>query len=119
MATKILALTDPLGTCVLRPPCQEAASIRGFARPSRASPSAIRRRQGFNINTIIADLNDRVARIVIQHDPRRALPPPLDLEASDRELLLHPSVCQDNSNQSFEASIDRNRGITHHGAQQT
>ncbi|MCA0002912.1 MULTISPECIES: hypothetical protein [Mesorhizobium] len=118
MATKILALTDPLGTCVLRPPSGGRFDtgfrprIEGVAFGDPIADT------GFNINTIIADLNERGARIAIQHDPRRALPPPLDLEASsDRELLLHPSVWQDNSNQSFEASIDRNPGITHDGPQ--
>ncbi|CAH2394237.1 conserved hypothetical protein [Mesorhizobium ventifaucium] len=78
---------------MLRPPVRRPLRYGGFRPPIKGvafgDPNAD---TGFNSNTIIADLNERGAKIVIQHDPRRALPPPL--ASSDRGLLLHPSVCQ-------------------------
>ena len=82
MTTKILALTDALGNLVRFvllpghrfdtvgvPPLIDGLSFGGLIAD-----------MAFDSNTIIADLNERGAKIVIAQHPRRASPLPLDAE---------------------------------------
>ena len=82
MTTKILALTDALGNLVrfvLLPgnrfdtvgvaPLIDGLTFGGFIAD-----------KAFDSNSIIADLNERGAKIVISQHPRRASPLPIDAE---------------------------------------
>jgi transposase len=82
MTTKILALTDSLG-CLVRfvllpghrfdtvgvPPLIEGIEFGGLIAD-----------KAFDSNAIIADLNERGAKIVISQHPRRAQPLEIDAE---------------------------------------
>jgi transposase len=82
MTTKILALTDALGNLVrfvLLPGHRfdtvgVAPLIDGIAFGGLIADKA------FDSNHIIAELNERGAKIVISQHPRRAVPLPLDAE---------------------------------------
>ena len=80
MTTKILALTDALGNLVRFvllpghrydtvgvPPLIEGVAFGGLIAD-----------MAFDSNTIIADLNERGAKVVIAQHPRRACPLPID-----------------------------------------
>jgi transposase len=82
MTTKILALTDALGNLVrfvLLPghrfdtvgvaPLIDGLAFEGFIADT-----------AFDSNTIIADLNERGAKVVISQHPRRASPLSIDAE---------------------------------------
>ena len=100
MTTKILALTDALGNLVrfvLMPGHRfdtvgVAPLIDGLAFDGFIADKA------FDSNSIIADLNERGAKIVISQHPRRASPLPIDAEIykwrPDREFLLQAQGIQ-------------------------
>ena len=100
MTTKILALTDALGNLVrfvLLPGHRfdtvgVAPLIDGIAFGGLIADKA------FDSNAIIADLNERGAKIVISQHPRRALPAAgrrtLQVAAPDREFLLQAQGIQ-------------------------
>jgi len=101
MTTKILALTDALGNLVrfvLLPGHRfdtvgVAPLIDGIAFGGLIADKA------FDSNAIIANLNERGAKIVISQHPRRALPLRLDTELykwrpPDREFLLQAQGIQ-------------------------
>jgi len=82
MTTKILALTDALGNLVRFvllpgqrydtigvPPLIEGLAFGGLIAD-----------MAFDSNTIIADLNERGAKVVIAQHPRRASPLPIDAD---------------------------------------
>ncbi|TJV45097.1 MAG: IS5 family transposase [Mesorhizobium sp.] len=118
MTTKILALTDALGNLVrfvLLPGHRfdtvgVAPLIDGVAFGGLIADKA------FDSNTIIADLNERGAKIVISQHPRRALPLPLDLDLYKWRHLIENFFCKlkefkriamraDKTDQSFNAII--------------
>ncbi|UVK48865.1 IS5 family transposase (plasmid) [Mesorhizobium sp. AR07] len=118
MTTKILALTDALGNLVrfvLLPGHRfdtvgVAPLIDGVAFGGLIADKA------FDSNTIIADLNERGAKIVISQHPRRALPLPLDFELYKWRHLIENFFCKlkefkriamraDKTDQSFNAII--------------
>lgn len=82
MTTKILALTDALGNLVrfVLMPGQRfdtvgvAPLIEGLAFDALIADKA------FDSNSIIADLNERGAKVVISQHPRRIPPLTIDLE---------------------------------------
>lgn len=82
MTTKILALTDALGNLVrfVLMPGQRfdtvgvAPLIEGLAFDALIADKA------FDSNSIIADLNERGAKVVISQHPRRIPPLAIDLE---------------------------------------
>ena len=89
MTTKILALTDALGNLVrfvLLPghrfdtvgvaPLIDGLAFGGFIAD-----------KAFDSNSIIAELNERGAKIVISQHPRRALPLPIDAELDSGRLV--------------------------------
>jgi transposase len=103
MTTKILALTDALGNLVrfvLMPGHRfdtvgVAPLIDGLAFDGFIADKA------FDSNSIIADLNERGAKIVISQHPRRAVPLPIDAEINKwRHLIEISSVSSRNSNAS-------------------
>ena len=118
MTTKILALTDALGNLVrsvLRPghrfdtvgvpPLIDGLSFVGLIAD-----------KAFDSNSIIADLNEHSAKIVISQHPRRASPLPLDTELYKWRHLIENFFCKlkdfkriamraDKTDQSFNAII--------------
>ena len=118
MTTKILALTDALGNLVrfvLLPGHRfdtvgVAPLIDGLAFGGLIADKA------FDSNSIIADLNERGAKIVISQHPRRAVPLPLDAELYKWRHLIENFFCKlkefkriamraDKTDQSFAAII--------------
>src|ERR1700694_3479679 len=118
MTTKILALTDALGNLVrfvLLPghrfdtvgvaPLIDGLTFDGFIAD-----------KAFDSNSIIADLNERGAKIVISQHPRRASPLPIDAEIYKWRHLIENFFCKlkefkriamraDKTDQSFAANI--------------
>src|SRR5258707_2112220 len=118
MTTKILALTDALGNLVrfvLLPghrfdtvgvaPLIDGLTFGGFIAD-----------KAFDSNSIIADLNERGAKIVISQHPRRASPLPVDAELYKWRHLIEKffrkikefkriSMRADKTDQSFAANI--------------
>lgn len=118
MTTKILALTDALGNLVrfrLMPGHRfdtvgVAPLIDGIAFGALLADKA------FDSNDIVADLNERGAKVVISQQPRRSKPIPLDAEMYKWRHLIENFFCKlkefkriamraCKTNQSFEAMI--------------
>ena len=118
MTTKILALTDALGNLVrfvLLPGHRfdtvgVAPLIDGIAFGGLIADKA------FDSNAIIANLNERGAKIMISQHPRRALPLRLDTELYKWRHLIENFFCKlkefkriamraDKTDQSFAAII--------------
>ena len=96
MTTKILALNDALGNLVrfvLMPghrfdtvgvaPLIDGLAFEGFIAD-----------KAFDSNSIIADLNERGAKIVISQHPRRASPLPIDAEIYKWRHLIENFFCK-------------------------
>ena len=96
MTTKILALTDALGNLVrfhLMPGNRYdsigvAPLIEGIAFGALLADKA------FDSNNIVADLNERGAKIVISQHPRRTKPIPLDEEMYKWRHLIENFFCK-------------------------
>jgi transposase len=118
MTTKILALTDALGNLVrfeLLPghrfdTVAVAPLIDGIAFDALIADKA------FDSGTIIADLNERGAKVVISQHPRRAKQLPVDAEMYKWRHLIENFFCKlkefkriamraDKTDQSFSAFI--------------
>ena len=118
MTTKILALTDALGNLVrfvLLPghrfdtvgvaPLIDGLTFEGFIAD-----------KAFDSNALIAELDERGAKVVISQHPRRASPLPLDAEMYQWRHLIENFFCKlkefkriamrsDKTDQSFSAMI--------------
>jgi transposase len=118
MTTKILALTDALGNLVRFTllPGQRfdtvglAPLIEGVAFEALIADTA------FDSNDIVADLNERGAKVVIAQHPRRTKPLNIDGEMYKWRHLIENFFCKlkefkrialrsDKTDQSFEAMI--------------
>ena len=118
MTTKILALTDALGNLVRFTllPGQRfdtvglAPLIEGVACEALIADTA------FDSNDIVADLNERGAKVVIAQHPRRTKPLNIDCEMSQWRHLIENFFCKlkefkrialrvDKTDQSFAAMI--------------
>jgi transposase len=118
MSTKILALTDALGNLV------RFVLLPGHRFDTVGVPpllhglafEALIADQAFDSNTIIADLNERGAKIVIAQHQRRARKLPIDAEMYKWRHLIENFFCKlkefkriamrsDKTDQSFEAMI--------------
>jgi len=96
MTTKILALTDALGNLVhfVLLPGQRfdtvgvAPLIKGIEFAGLIADKA------FDSNEIIADLNERGAKIVISQHPRRAEPLRIDLDIYKWRHLIENFFCK-------------------------
>ncbi|AEG56912.1 IS5/IS1182 family transposase [Sinorhizobium meliloti] len=119
MTTKILALTDAFGNLVRFvllpghryhtvgvPPLIDGVAFGALIADDKA----------FDSNTIIADLDERGAKVVISQHPRRAEPLPFDAEMYKWRHLIKNFFCKlkefkriamraDKTDQSFNASI--------------
>jgi transposase len=126
MTTKILALTDALG-CLVRfellpghrfdtvgvPPLIEGMEFGGLIAD-----------KAFDSNVIIAELNERGAKIVISQHPRRATPLPIDAEIYKWRHLIENffgrlkefkriAMRSDKTDQSFSAMIYLASAVIH------
>ena len=118
MTTKILALTDALGNLVrfVLLPGQRfdtagvAPLIEGLEFDALIADKA------FDSNDIIADLDDRGAKVVISQHPRRAIALQIDTEMYKWRHLIENFFCKlkefkrvamraDKTDQSFKAMI--------------
>jgi Transposase and inactivated derivatives len=118
MTTKILALTDALGNLV------RFALLPGHRFDTVGVPALIEglcfdaliADKAFDSNAIIADLNERGAKIIISQHPRRTKPLPFDAEMYKWRHLVENFFCKlkefkriamrvDKTDQSFSANI--------------
>ena len=126
MTTKILALTDALGNLVrfeLLPGHRfdtvgVAPLIQGIEFGGLLGDKA------FDSNTIIAELDDRGAKVVISQHPRRAIPREIDAEIYKWRHLIENFFCKlkefkriamrsDKTDRSFSAMIHLAAAVIH------
>jgi len=118
MTTKILALTDALGNLVrfVLLPGQRFDTVGMPPLINGISFGALIADKAFDSNTLIADLDERGAKIVISQHPRRAKPLALDREMYKWRHLIENFFCKlkdfkriamraDKTDQSFVAII--------------
>jgi transposase len=118
MTTKILALTDALGNLVrfVLLPGHRFDTVGVPPLLEGVSFEALIADKAFDSDTIIADLNERGAKIVISQHPRRAIPIPIDVEMYKWRHLIENFFCKlkefkriamraDKTDQSFSAII--------------
>src|SRR3546814_12610723 len=116
MSTKIMALTYALGNLVrfVLLPVLRIDTVGMQPLIDGLCCCALIADKTFDSNTIIADLNERGAKIVISQHPRRAKPLPLDTEMYKWRHLIENFFCKlkefkriamraDKTDQSFNA----------------
>ena len=113
MTTKILALTDALGNLVrfVLLPGQRFDTVGVAPLIDGLSFGALLGDKAFDSNVIIADLNERGAKVVISQHPRRTFPLPIDrrdvqMASSDRKLLLQTQRVQTHRHARRQISTD-------------
>lgn len=96
MTTKILALADALGNLVrfVLLPGQRFDTVGVEPLIQCLSFGALIADKASDSNTIIADLNERGAKIVISQHPRRTKPIPLDAEMYKWRHLIENFFCK-------------------------
>ena len=118
MTTKILALTDALGNLVrfVLLPGQRFDTVGVPPLIEGVEFGALIADKAFDSNDIIANLNERGAKIVISQHPRRTTPLPIDTEMYKWRHLIENFFCKlkefkriamrtDKTDQSFQAMI--------------
>ena len=118
MTTKILALTDALGNLVrfVLLPGQRFDTVGVAPLIDGIEFDALIADKAFDANAIIADLDERGAKVVISQHPRRASPRPIDEEMYKWRHLIENFFCKlkefkriamraDKTDQSFQAMI--------------
>jgi transposase len=118
MTTKILALTDALGNLVrfVLLPGQRFDTVGVAPLIEGIEFGALIADMAFDTNDIIAELDQRGAKVVIAQHPRRATPPHSAAERYKGRHLIENFVCKlkefkriamraDKTDQSFEAMI--------------
>ena len=118
MTTKILALTDALGNLVrfVLLPGQRFDTIGVPPLIANIEFGGLIADKAFDSNSIIADLNERKAEIVISQHPRRSRPTPIDLDIYKWRHLIENffgklkefkriAMRSDKTDQSFSAMI--------------
>lgn len=119
MTTKILALTDALGTLVrfVLLPGHRFDTVGVPPLIDGVSFDALIADNAFDSNSIIDELNERGAKIVISQHPRRASPLPIDEEMYNWRHLIENFFCKlkefkriamraDKTDDSFKAMIN-------------
>jgi transposase len=96
MTTKILALTDALGNLVrfVLLPGHRFDTVGVPPLLDGVSFEALIADKAFDSDTIITDLNERGAKIVISQHPRRTKPLPLDTEIYKWRHLIENFFCK-------------------------
>jgi transposase len=118
MTTKVLALTDALGNLVRfrLMPGNRFDSIGVAPLSDGVAFGGLIADKAFDSNAIVADLNERGAKIVISQHPRRAKPIPMDAEMYKWRHLIENFFCKlkefkriamraDKTDQSFKANV--------------
>jgi transposase len=118
MTTKILALTDALGNLVrfVLLPGQRFDTVGVPPLIEGIEFGALIADTAFDTNDLIANLNDRGAKIVISQHPRRTAPRQIDTEMYKWRHLIENFFCRlkefkrialraDKTDQSFKAMI--------------
>ncbi len=118
MTTKILALTDALGNLVrfVLLPGHRFDTVGVPPLVDGLDFGALIADKAFDSNAIIADLDQRGAKVVISQHPRRTKPLPLDTEMYKWRHLIENFFCKlkefkriamraDKTDQSFKAII--------------
>ena len=118
MTTKILALTDALGNLVrfVLLPGQRYDTVGVEPLIDGLSFDALIADKAFDSNAIIADLNERAAKVVVSQHPRRAKPLPIVDEMYKWRHLIENFFCKlkefkriamraDKTDQSFSAIV--------------
>jgi len=118
MTTKILALTAALGNLVrfVLLPGQRFDTVGVPPLIAGIEFAALIADKAFDSNDIIAELNQRGAKIVISQHPRRTAPLPIDTEMYKWRHLIENFFCKlkefkrialraDKTDQSFQAMI--------------
>lgn len=126
MTTKILALTDALGSLVrfvLMPGHRfDTVGIAPLIRDIEFG--ALLGDKAFDSNAIIADLDERGAKVVISQHPRRASPRQIDAEIYKWRHLIENFLCKlkefkriamrsDKTDHSFSAMIQLAAAVIH------
>ena len=119
MTTKILALTDALGNLVrfVLMPGHRFDTVGVAPLLQGLSFDGLIADKAFDSNHIIADLNERGAKIVISQHPRRTVPVQIDAEIYKWRHLIENFFCKlkefkriamraDKTDQSFAAMIN-------------
>jgi len=96
MTTKILALTDALGNLVrfILLPGQRYDTVGVPPLIEGLDFEALIADKAFDTNTIIADLNERGAKVVISQHPRRTSSLAIDLEMYKWRHLIENFFCK-------------------------
>ena len=96
MTTKILALTDALGNLVrfVLLPGQRFDTVGVAPLLNGVDFAALIADKAFDSNDIIADLNQRAAKIVIAQHPRRTVPLQIDTEMYKWRHLIENFFCK-------------------------
>ncbi len=96
MTTRILALTDALGNLVRfhLMPGNRFDSIGVAPLINGIAFGALLADKAFDSNAIVAELNERGAKIVISQHPRRTKPIPLDTEIYKWRHLIENFFCK-------------------------
>lgn len=96
MTTKILALTDAFGNLVrfVLLPGQRFEAVGVPPLIDGLSFAALIADKAFDSNAIIADLDQRRAKVVISQHPRRTKPLPLDIEMYKWRHLVENFFCK-------------------------
>ncbi|CDX43737.1 transposase [Mesorhizobium sp. ORS 3359] len=118
MTTKILALTDALGNLVRFEllPGQRFDTVGAEPLLKGIEFGGLIADKAFDSDRIVADLNERGAKVVISQHPRRARPLPFDRELYKWRHLIENFFCKlkefkriamraDKTDQSFAAMI--------------
>jgi transposase len=118
MTTKILALTDALGNLVrfVLLPGHRFDTVGIAPLISGVEFGGLIGDRAFDSNALIAELDERGAKVVISQHPRRASPLPLDAEMYQWRHLIENFFCKlkefkriamrsDKTDQSFSAMI--------------
>ena len=96
MTTKILALTDALGNLVRFTllPGQRFDSVGVPPLIESVTFDALIADKAFDSNAIIADLDERGAKVVVSQHPRRAIPRVIDEEMYKWRHLIENFFCR-------------------------
>ena len=126
MTTKILALTDALGNLVrfVLLPGHRFDTVGVAPLIDDVEFGGLIADKAFDSNAILADLDDRGAKVVISQHPRRALPRPIDAEIYRWRHLIENFFCKlkefkriamrsDKTDQSFSAMINLAAAVIH------
>jgi transposase len=118
MTTKIIALTDALGNLVrfVLLPGHRYDTVGVEPLIDGVAFGALIADKAFDSDRIIANLNERGAKIVISHHPRRTSRLPFDKEMYNRRHLIENFFCKlkefkriamraDKTDQSFAAIV--------------